>query len=229
MDYEIVYETTIVKIKEKMKYKFIAFDLDGTLVNTFPYILSSYKYALTTVYGKAEESEESIKSKIGKPIAEFFIDYPEKDRKRLYDLYSTNNDAIQNNGVPFFTGVKELLKTLKEKVKVGLVTSKRRKPLEEWLEKENLQNFFDVVVAKEDTLLNKPNGQPLEKAMELAGVNATETLYVGDAKYDVMCAHNANVDACVVGWNAFGKEFFKKYKPEYYAESCQEIINLLKI
>lgn len=212
-----------------MKYKFIAFDLDGTLVNTFPYILSSYRYALTSIYGKAIESEDSIKSKIGKPIAEFFKDYPEKDRQRLYELYSTNNDAVQSKGVPFFSGVKEMLKTLKENVKVGLVTSKRRKPLEEWLKKENLQNFFDVVVAKEDTVLNKPNGQPLEKAMELAGVNAKETLYVGDAKYDVLCAHNAKVDACVVGWNAFGKEFFNKYFPEYYAESCQDIINLSKI
>ena len=209
-------------------YKFIAFDLDGTLVNTFPYILSSYKYALVQVYGKAIESEDSIKSKIGKPIAEFFKDYPEKDRQRLYELYSTNNDAIQSKGVPFFSGVKEMLKTLKENVKVGLVTSKRRKPLEEFLIKEKLDNFFDVVVAKEDTVLNKPNGEPIEKAIELAGVTAKDALYVGDAKYDVLCAHNANVNACIVGWNAFGKEYFEKYKPEYYAESCQDIINLSK-
>jgi len=100
--------------------------------------------------------------------------------------------------------------------------------LEEFLIKEKLDNFFDVVVAKEDTVLNKPNGEPIEKAIELAGVTAKDALYVGDAKYDVLCAHNANVDACIVGWNAFGKEYFEKYKPEYYAESCQDIINLSK-
>lgn len=211
-----------------MKYKFIGFDLDGTLVNTFPFIISSYKNALKTVYGKIEESDESIKSKIGIPVTEFFKLYPEKDRQTLLDLFLTDNDRSQANGVPFFDGVKEMLYQLKGKVKLGLISSKRKIPLIKWAKKENLYDLFDVIIGKEDTLLNKPDGEPLKRAMELANVEKNETLYVGDARYDVMCTHNAQADACVVGWNAFGKSYFDDLHPEHYAENCKYILNLVE-
>lgn len=211
-----------------MKYKFIGFDLDGTLVNTFPFIINSYKNALKTVYGKIEESDESIKLKIGIPVTEFFKLYPENDRQTLLDLFLTDNDRAQANGVPFFVGVKEMLYQLKDKVKLGLISSKRKIPLIKWTKKENLYDLFDVIIGKEDTLLNKPDGEPLKRAMELANVEKNETLYVGDARYDVMCAHNAQTDACVVGWNAFGKSYFDDLRPEHYAENCKYILNLVK-
>lgn len=210
-----------------MKYKFIGFDLDGTLVNTFPYIINSYKKALLTVYGKIEESDESIKSKIGIPVTEFFKSYPEKDQKRLLELYLKDNDESQSNGVPFFNGIIDMLYALKGKVKLGLISSKRKIPLLEWVKKEKLESVFDVIIGKEDTLLNKPNAEPLKKAMQLAKVLPSETLYVGDARYDVMCAKNAEVDACVVGWNAFGKEYFDDLTPEFYALNTKYILDLV--
>lgn len=211
-----------------MKYKFIGFDLDGTLVNTFPYIINSYKKALKTVYNKVEESEDSIKSKIGIPVTEFFKSYPENDQKILLELYLKDNDDSQKNGVPFFDGVKEMLYRLKCRVKLGLISSKRKKPLLEWVKSENLESVFDVIIGKEDTLLNKPDAEPLKKAMQLAKVLPNETLYVGDARYDVMCAHNAQVDACVVGWSAFGKDYFNDLAPELYALNTKYILDLVE-
>lgn len=211
-----------------MKYKFIGFDLDGTLVNTFPYIINSYKKALLTVYGKIEESDESIKSKIGIPVTEFFKSYPEKDQEKLLELYLKDNDRSQKNGVPFFDGIIDMLYALKGKVKLGLISSKRKIPLLEWVKKERLESVFDVIIGKEDTLLNKPNAEPLKKAMQLAKVLPNETLYVGDARYDVICAKNAGVDACVVGWNAFGKEYFDDLAPEFYALNIKYILDLVE-
>ena len=64
--------------------------------------------------------------------------------------------------------------------------------------------------------------------MEWAGVRKEKTLYVGDAKFDILCARNAKATSCLVGWTALTSQEIEEVKPDYIANSAQDIIKLAK-
>ena len=211
-----------------MKYDLVCFDLDGTLVNSFPFIINSYKKAVIDKYGVLTESDESIIAQIGRPIKYFYPTYPEEDRLQLQNAFSEHNDKSQSGGVPFFDGIVEMLTKLKQITKVGLVTSKRNQPLYKWINQVGFDNLFDVVVGKDDTEVHKPEPDPLLLAIKKANSSIEKTLYVGDAVFDMLCAENAGVDNCLVGWTLSREPILKVCKPKYIAESAQDIIKIAK-
>lgn len=211
-----------------MKYDLVCFDLDGTLVDTFPFIIKSYTQAVIEKYGKIEETEKDIMAQIGLPIRQFYANYPLEDRTALQDAFAKHNDELQSKGVPFFCGIQNMLAELKKITKIGIVTSKRNQPLFDWINLVGYNNFFDVVVGRNDTDLHKPNGRPLELAMERVGVTPDRTLYVGDAKFDILCARNAKATSCLVGWTALSQAEIQEVNPDYIVKSANQIIDLVK-
>ena len=97
-----------------------------------------------------------------------------------------------------------------------------------WIKQVGFENFFDVIVAKEDTLKNKPEPDPVLFAINSLEIEPNRALYVGDSRFDVMSAHSAKVDACVVGWACFDYEYFKDLNPKYYVKDCKEILEIVK-
>lgn len=212
-----------------MKYDLVCFDLDGTLINSFPFIINSYKKAVIEKYGKITECDEDIIAQIGRPIKFFYASYPEEDREELQNSFAKDNDRTQGEAeVPFFEGVKEMLLALKKITKIGLVTSKRKEPLLNWIKKVGFEKLFDVVVAKDDTKIHKPNAEPLLLAMKLADMRAEKTLYVGDAVFDMLCAQNAGVDNCLVAWSLSLNRIIKECNPSYIAKNANDIIKIVK-
>lgn len=211
-----------------MKYKLICFDLDGTLVNTFPFIINSYKKAVIDKYGKITETDEDIIAQIGRPIKYFYQAYPQEDREGLQTAFSTHNDLSQSKGVPFFEGVVEMLQELKKFVKIGLVTSKRNEPLFAWIKRVGFENLFDVVVGKDDTEFHKPEPDPLLLAIKKLNYTTEQTLYVGDAIFDILCAKNAGVDSCLVGWSLSKENILKTCKPNYIIDSALDLVKIAK-
>ncbi|MAG22277.1 MAG: hypothetical protein CL943_03165 [Candidatus Diapherotrites archaeon] len=77
--------------------------------------------------------------------------------------------------------VRETLIKLKERgLKLGIVSDAPR--LQAWLRlaEMNLVEFFDVVIALEDTGQLKPSQMPFKQAIEKLGLNPKELLFVGD-------------------------------------------------
>ncbi|MBE7087069.1 MAG: HAD family hydrolase [Clostridiales bacterium] len=209
-------------------YKYLLFDLDGTLIDSFPSIIEAYQLALEGKYGKREKDVKKLERLIGLPLKEFFIDYPIEDREELQQSFAKNNDALQYNGVPFFEGVKEvLLKAIDRGAKLGIVTSKRRAPVLHWLDVSGCKDMFCPVVAREDTKLNKPFGEPIEKAVELIGADKREVLYVGDTVHDIACAKNAGVDVAVVSWTATDMDVIANENPEIIISKPQDLLDLI--
>lgn len=211
-----------------MKYSHLMFDLDGTLIDSFPTIVEAYQLALEGLYGKREPDESKLIRLIGLPLKDFFSDYPEEDCEELVRLFAKNNDELQKSGVKYFEGVEEVLYKLKEKgVKLSIVTSKRKPPVLHWIEVMKAGELFDVVVAKEDTEKHKPFGDPIILAMKLAKAEKQDVLYIGDTEYDVLCAHDAGVDAAVVGWTASDKKTLEALYPEHWIENIEDLFKLV--
>jgi HAD superfamily hydrolase (TIGR01549 family) len=97
-------------------------------------------------------------------------------------------------------GVPQTLYVLKKRgLKLGVMTRSCREYTQRILAKFGLGQFFDAIVARDDVDKPKPNPEHAFHLLKLLGVQAQETLYVGDHWSDAECASQAGLRFVLVG------------------------------
>jgi len=163
----------------------VVFDLDGTLVDTIGLIVDSYQYAFETVLGSLED-ESRIRAWIGQPLIRAFREASPQDAERLYETYLEWNHANTERLIRRYPGIDRLLRDLNGAgVAVAAATSKRRASAEMAADLTGLSSHLDVLVTMEDTVLHKPDPEPLLLAVNRLGATPDQAVYVGDAIVDV--------------------------------------------
>jgi phosphoglycolate phosphatase len=74
----------------------------------------------------------------------------------------------------------------------------------------------------------KPNPQILEEIIELAGVQKSEVLYVGDSGVDVSTAKNAKVDFVGVLWGFRPKKELTEFGATAFVEKADELYGYIQ-
>ena len=195
-----------------MRYRYIAFDLDGTLIDSEEAVLRSLQDTLRTVTGKEYPLSELIFS-LGIPGLKCLEQLGLPDPEGALQLWETNLCRYQGL-VKLFPAVPELLKSLADQgCSLGAVTSKTREELDYDFIPLGLGTYLPTVITASDTVLHKPEAQPLLKFMERVGARPEDTLYVGDSPYDSECAHRAGVDFALAVWGCRGREVPAKHTP----------------
>ncbi len=209
-------------------FKYVFFDLDGTLIDTVPLILESFDYTFIHHFGETRPEEETI-SYIGMPLIKHLKSiYPGKEEE-LAKTYRAYNDERHDASVAIFIGVYELVKALYEKgIVLGVVTSKRRELAMRGLKLFNLLDYFQFVNGSEASQKHKPDGEPLLKAMEAVNVvNKDEVLYVGDSPLDILCAKNAGVSSAAVAWTYSPRSDLEKVEPDIFIEKPLDLLKYI--
>lgn len=208
------------------KFKYVFFDLDGTLIDTVPLILESFNYTFMHHFGATRPQEETI-SYIGVPLINHFKEiYPGKEEE-LVKTYREYNERNHDKSIGIFIGIYNLVKTLYDNgIVLGVVTSKRQELAMRGLRIFNLLDYFMFVNGCEASAKHKPDGDPLIKAMEKVNAqNKNDVLYVGDSPLDILCAKNAGVKSAAVAWTYSPIAELKKVEPDIFIEKP---IDLLK-
>ncbi|MDA1258005.1 MAG: HAD family hydrolase [Chloroflexi bacterium] len=87
--------------------------------------------------------------------------------------------AVELQAQPFYEGVEDVLETLRQSYRLGVI-SNHRAGLKEILGREGVLSYFEVVVGSADTGLRKPDPAIFRYALELAGCEPHEAVMVGD-------------------------------------------------
>ncbi|BCJ87930.1 pyrophosphatase PpaX [Effusibacillus dendaii] len=212
-----------------MRYPFILFDLDGTLLDTNELILQSFEHTLGTFFPGVFKREDLLPF-MGEPMNRQFARWaaPEQiplltDEYRKYNL--SNHDRL----VTIFPNVKETLSDLQKMgCKIALVTSKIRLTTERGLRLFDLERYFETLVTIEDTEKHKPEPEPLLLAMKRLGAHPEQTLMVGDSPYDVQGGKAAGTATCSVGWSLRGKEALSSYQPDHIIDDMTELLKIAR-
>lgn len=214
----------------KYKYDCILYDFDGTLADTVPSILKSYKLAYEEVLGECSRTDEDLLSYIGLPLYRCFEMHDEETASKLFDTYlRINMGMLSRNEVSLFEGVREELDKIRRLgIKQGIVTSKRRESLMVSIEFMGLSSVFDIFVVKEDTVNNKPHPEPILYACEELDVSTERTLYVGDAIGDIKCAKNALCDSAFVLWSSMPHDEIMKLNPTYALKEISDLSCIIR-
>ncbi|MDE1990492.1 MAG: phosphoglycolate phosphatase [Betaproteobacteria bacterium] len=184
--------------------RFIMFDLDGTLVDTASEIAEAVNRTLAEA-GLPPLPADQIRNWIGKGTAWLFgnaLGAATQGREgpkstlfeQLYPRFIHHYAAVNGEYSAPYPGAQAVLKELRQAgCRLGVVTNKERSLTLQLLERHALSTQFDVVVAGGDTPQGKPSPLPLQLALERAGVEQEEALFVGDSSNDVQASRNAGV------------------------------------
>lgn len=211
-----------------MKYDAVLYDFDGTLLDTVPMIMESFRIAFLEVTGK-EEDKDFLLSTIGLPLAEAFSHYEPEVQKALHESYIRANNRLLVTEIRSFDGVEEGLAALREMgVRQGVVTSKRRDAALISIRQFGLHVYFDTIVTREDTSVHKPFPEPLFLGMKNLGIDdVSRVLYVGDSVHDLRSAANAGMDSAAVNWTYMPKADLAAEKPKYWLDRLTDLSCIL--
>ncbi len=210
------------------EYTSVLFDWDGTLAKTLDVWLEALKTPL------AKHGHNLTDKQIGANFEIF--------KRRSTGLGVHNIDVIlaeaadlaktNTKQVELYQDVVNLLTILRDrKKKIGLITTSTHEQVDFLLEKFQLGQFLEVVICGDDVKQQKPNAEPLEKALQLLGCDPASAVLVGDSGTDIKAAANAKVDSILFHPLRHGVfydiEELKKLNPTYVVGSLQEVADIV--
>ncbi|MDD3290301.1 MAG: HAD-IA family hydrolase [Eubacteriales bacterium] len=214
----------------KQKYKAVLFDFDGTIMDTNDIIIQSWQHTFRAVEG-AERPLSAITPSFGEPLSLTMSKlFPDRDTEEMVNTYREYQRKVYKEKIHMFPGVAELISELKTRgYLMGIVTSRLWESTTQGLYKFDIAHLFDAVVSAEDTTVHKPDPTPCLICLEKLGMKPHEALFVGDSKFDVLCARNAGVQSVLVGWSICVTEEQKEgiYKPDHFIEKPGELLEIL--
>lgn len=176
-----------------MKYRYILFDLDGTVTNPEEGITKSFAYALEHM-GIPVEDRSELRKVIGPPLMQSFDEFyhftkeqaltaTAKYRERYGEIGWAENEVYE--------GVEEMLKTLSARgAKLILATSKPERYAVRIMEHFGLSKYFTMLCGADDYAKDRSTKEQVVRyAIEQNGITDTgDVVMVGDRKYDVIGA-----------------------------------------
>lgn len=209
--------------------KAILFDFDGTLADTNPLIIRTFKETFATLLTDRAISEAEILNCIGPTLEQTGAKYFPENPDGFVATYREFNSKYHDEMIKVYPGIIEMVRVLKEKgLKLAIVSSKRRDFVIRGLQQTGLVQFFDYIVAADDVKKPKPDPEPIEKAMQHYGITTAECLMVGDNEHDIHGAKNAKVKSIAVGWAIKGVDYLKALNPDYLVMDTMEIVKIVE-
>ncbi len=184
------------------KIKAFIFDLDGTLVKS---AIDFHRLKQETLQHLRELSIETGDLSENMKTYEIVSHLREREMQGKLELpYSlvlaeiaSVWDRVELENVDRtekIPGVDEALRLIRNRGgRVGVITRGCRTYAIEALRRVQLLSFIDTILARDDTEESKPSPEPLLMAMSILGVEAHETIMVGDTVEDAVCAQRAGV------------------------------------
>ncbi len=174
--------------------KVVLFDVDGVLVDSKG---ANYQYVRDTMkkfgYDVSRKDYEMLFHHTGRAVVKALV--PGIDEAELEEIRKHQNKVSSDyfRFARLNPGVRETLEWLEQKgIRMGVVTN-RSSSAGKILEFFNIGSYFDVVVTAGDVEKQKPDPEPLMKAVGVLGVVPAEAAYIGDSESDVDSANAAGL------------------------------------
>ena len=177
----------------------ILFDLDGTIVNTAPDLMSAHNHVMKK-FGHAEKKLSEIKSLAGRGAwvmmqrsfkEEIKDEKIKKEMTREFiDFYAKN---IDRDSRPI-NGVTEFLEWAKnKKISMAVCTNKTEHLAVDLLKKIGIYDYFEYVAGYNTFDYCKPDPRHLTTVIEILDGDLKKSIMIGDSETDANSAKAADI------------------------------------
>ncbi len=189
----------------------ILFDLDGTLVDTAPDLMTAHNHVMKK-FGYSTRSVDEIRNLVGKGAAVLIGRSIWGSAKKEFSKIT--DDKIKNEMVKEFInfygknivkdsklikGVLEFLKWAKSKnISMGVCTNKQEHLAIDLLKKIEIYDYFEYVAGGNTFEYCKPDPRHLTSIIEIMNGDIKTSLMVGDSENDADAAKSAGIPMILV-------------------------------
>ncbi|KJY68138.1 phosphoglycolate phosphatase [Vibrio coralliilyticus] len=220
--------------------KLIAFDLDGTLLDSVPDLAVAADQAVQAL-GYPAVTEEQVRDYvgngadvlIGRSLSRSLTVSPNLDPELYAKARVLFDDYYEQSGHKLshlYPAVKE---TLAELHKAGftmvLVTNKPSKFVPDVLAKHGIDKYFVDVIGGDTFPEKKPNPMALSWLLEKHGCQPQEMLMVGDSKNDILAAKNAGCASFGLTYGYNHGEPISQSQPDFVADTIADLVDVVAV
>ena len=210
--------------------KLVIFDLDGTLLNTIADLATSVNFALMK-NGFPQHDIADYNFFIGNGVNKLIgRALPESNRndetiqniKKEFFLHYNNHNT--NLTTPY-VGIHMLLRNLQAKgICLAVASNKYHEGTVKLINHYFSDINFIAVLGQRENIPIKPNPMIVNEILSISGINADETIYVGDSGVDMETAKNSGVTAIGVTWGFRPRAELESFFPAYIVDYAYEIL-----
>jgi phosphoglycolate phosphatase len=219
------------------KIRGIAFDLDGTLVDTALGLTQAMDRALYALE-LPTAGEDNVEKWIGNGadvLVQRALTWALKGQEPSFDqclmarkLFDRYYAQTVDEGSFLFPDVASTLAALAAKgLPMGLVTNKPTPFVTPLLESLGIAKYFQVIIGGDDVENKKPHPEPLFRVMETLNLSAEELLFVGDSRNDILAAQAAGCPSVGMTYGYNYGEAIELSKPDYVFEKFSALLPAL--
>ena len=184
----------------------ILFDLDGTLVDTAPDLMSAHNHVMKK-YGYPTKSTKDIRNLVGQGAGAMIgrsiwgqakkefgkIDDQKIKTEMVKEFVSFYGNNIINEST-LINGVKEFLKWCKlRNISMAVCTNKQEHLAIDLLKKIGIYEYFEYVAGHDTFDFCKPDPRHLTNIIEILDGDIKKTLMFGDSETDANAARAASI------------------------------------
>lgn len=212
-----------------MSYSLIVFDWDGTLMDSTGHIVFCMREAIQQLDMPAL-TDQQISHIIGLGLPEAVKTlYPQSSAAEAQALAGCYRQIWLNHPfeAPLFANAREVLHKLADQnVLLGVATGKGRLGLNKVLKETGLAEVF-VTTRCADECHSKPHPQMLSEIIDFCGVNAADTLMIGDTEFDLLMAKSAGAKSVGIAHGAHALPVLQACQPEAIVDDLFALENWL--
>jgi pyrophosphatase PpaX len=202
----------------------ILFDLDGTLVDTVPFILEAVQHAFEG-YATSPTDAEWIAG-IGTPLRAQLASFARRpeDVDLLFARYREYWLARHDERTHAFAGAMEVVQALAAAGHpIGVVTAKIEHGAYRTLRHTGLLPYVQAVVGADSCTNAKPHPEPVLLALARLGGCVPEALLVGDSPHDIAAAKAAGIRAAAALWGACARSVLAAAGADFFLEHVRDL------
>jgi phosphoglycolate phosphatase len=211
-------------------YKFILFDLDGTLSDPKIGITKSVQFALDRM-GITVDNLDDLDVFIGPPLQQSFSDYYSFNEAQTQAAIPHYRERFSDVGMyenTIYDHIPALLQELKEHGhNLVVATSKPTVFAEEILKYFKIHHHFDLIVGSNLDGTRTAKTEIIQYILDHYGEPSDTFIMIGDRKHDIIGAHNTGIDSIGVTYGYGSIEEITQINPTYQVSTVSELKEFL--
>ncbi|WP_300725707.1 HAD hydrolase-like protein [uncultured Bacteroides sp.] len=212
-------------------YKYLFFDLDGTLTKSGEGIMRSAQHALRH-FGIDVKDWNTLRPFVGPPLEDSFKNFYHLTPEQAHEATKIYGERYARLGAfeaEPYEGVFEFLQKVKETGKVAVIcTSKKIKIATTVIEHFKLAPYFDYIGARDEEGIIHTKADVIRHIISELGIKDTnEIVMIGDRMFDINGAKEVGLDSIGVLYGYGDKKELSDAGATYLAADFNELEQIL--